>query len=195
MKKKIVNFNNTIYHLPQDSDQVKWYVMRAFQSEKKAEDELGENALECFIPKRYAIKIYHGVKSKRLIPAIPSLVFVHASFENIFVFKRTHSFLQFVTWEKSSGLEYLVVPDNQMENFIRVASEYNNEDIAFYAPEEIDIEKGTHVRIHGGKFDNVEGVFMQVKGKRNRRLVVMLDGILAASVEVSPDLIEILYTK
>ncbi len=167
--------------------------MRAFQCEKKAEEALsGENGLEYFIPKRYAVRIYHGVKSKRLIPAIPGMVFVHASYEDIFLFKRRNAFLQFVTWKKSSGSEYLVVPDSQMDNFVKVASAYEDEDIAFFTPDEINIEKGTPVRIHGGKFNNVEGKFMQVKGKRNRRLVVMLDGIMAASVEVHPDLIEII---
>ena len=59
---------------------VRWFVMRAYKSEKKAEEKLkGRDGLEYFIPKCYAVRIYHGVKSKRLVPVIPSLVFVHAS--------------------------------------------------------------------------------------------------------------------
>ncbi len=175
-----------------DTTLERWYVIRAYKNEKKAEDILsGENGLDFFIPKRYALRVYHGVKSKRLIPAIPSLLFVHASQEQILDLKHRHGFLQFVMCKRDGKLEYMVVPDGQMDSFIKVASAYE-EEIIFYTPDEINIEKGTPVRIHGGKFDQVEGVFMQVKGKRNRRLVVWLEGIMAASVEVHPDLVEVL---
>lgn len=62
----------------------------------------------------------------------------------------------------------------------------------YYKPEEIDIRKGTHICIYGGKFNGVKGVFMRVKGKRRRRVVVMLEGIMGISVEVHPDLIEVI---
>ncbi len=169
-----------------------WFVMRAYKSEKLAEEKLErEGNLEYFIPKCYAMRVYHGVKSKRLVPVIPSLVFVHAGREEILAFKKLNNFLQFVMWEKSTGLEYLIVPDEQMDSFIKVASQYG-ENTTFYKPEEINIRKGTRVRVHGGKFDGVTGTFMQVKGKRNRRIVILLEGIMAVAAEVDPDLLEIL---
>jgi transcription antitermination factor NusG len=94
-------------------------------------------------------------------------------------------------WERSTGPEYIVVPDEQMESFMKIASHYE-ENTVYYKPEEINIRKGTRVCIHGGKFDGVRGVFMRVQGKRNRRVVVMLEGIIAVAAEVHPDLIEIL---
>ena len=59
---------------------------------------------------------------------------------------------------------------------------------------EINIEKGTKVRIHGGSFDGTEGVFVKIKGKRNRRVVVLIEGLAAIAInaEISPDLIEII---
>ena len=88
-------------------------------------------------------------------------------------------------------MKYLVVPDEQMESFITIASQYE-ETTVYYKPEEIDIRKGTRVCIHGGKLDGVKGVFMRVQGKRNRRVVVMLEGVMAVSAEVHPDLIEVI---
>ena len=106
-----------------DLTRIRWFVMSAYKNEKKAEEKLsGKDGLEYFIPKCYAVRVYHGVKSKRLVPVIPNLVFVHASRKQITDFKKYHNFLQFVTWEKSTGLEYLVVPDEQMESFITIAS-------------------------------------------------------------------------
>ena len=33
---------------------------------------------------------------------------------------------------------------------------------------------------------------MQVRGKRNRRIVVMLEGVMAVAAEVDPDLVEVI---
>lgn len=78
-----------------------------------------------------------------------------------------------------------------MDSFIKIAS-HNEENTIYYKPNEIDLEKETHVRIHSGKLNGVEGVFMRVQGKRNRRAVVMLEGIIAVAAEVHPDLIEVI---
>lgn len=168
-----------------------WFVMRAYKNEKQAEDKLKAAGMEFFIPKCYAVRVYHGVKSKRLVPAIPSLVFVHASHSEITDFKKQYNSLQFVTWEKSTGIEYITVPDEQMDNFISVASNYEK-GMIYLTPNEIDLKRGTRVRIHGGKLDGVTGMFMRVQGKRDRRVVVILDGIVAIAAAVRPDLIEII---
>ncbi len=170
-----------------------WFAMRAYKCESRAEELLGgENGLKHFVPKHYVVRVYHGIKSKRLVPVIPSLVFVYATHEDIVEFKRKNNFIQFITWKKSDGnLEYLIVPDQQMEDFIRVASAHEDSTL-FYRPEEINIQKGTRVCIHGGQLDGVKGVFMQVKGKRNRRLVVMLEGLIAVAAEVQPNLVEVI---
>lgn len=50
----------------EEKRQVRWFVMRAYKNEKMAEDRLKdkEYGLEYFIPKHYAVRTYHGVKSK-----------------------------------------------------------------------------------------------------------------------------------
>ena len=151
----------------------------------------GKDGLEYFIPKHYAVRVYHGVKSKRLYQSsrISSSCMLPENRSRIS--KKKYNFLQFMMWEKSTGLKYIVVPDKQMESFIKIASQYE-ENTIYYKPEEIDIRKGTHICIYGGKFNGVKGVFMRVKGKRRRRVVVMLEGIMGISVEVHPDLIEVI---
>ncbi len=174
----------------EEATKARWFVMRAYKCEKQAEEKLnGKDGLEYFIAKHYVIRVYHGVKSKRLVPVIPSLVFVHARHDQIVDFKKRYNFLQFAMWEKRIGQEYIVVPDDQMDSFIKVASRHEK-NVTYYKPDEIDLKKGTRVRIHGGELDGVEGVFVRVQGKRNRRVVVLLDGIMAVATEVHPDLIE-----
>ncbi len=124
----------------EEKKQVRWFVMRAYKNEKMAEDRLKdkEYGLEYFIPKHYAVKTYHGMKSTRLVPVIPSLVFVHASHSQITEFKKRYNFLQFAMWKKSTGMEYITVPDDQMDSFIQIASLYEK-DTAYYKPDEIDV--------------------------------------------------------
>ena len=112
----------------EEKKQVRWFVMRAYKNEKMAEDRLKdkEYGLEYFIPKHYAVRTYHGVKSKKLVPVIPSLLFVHASHLQITEFKKRYNFLQFAMWEKSTGAEYITVPDDQMDSFIK---ELRNQDL------------------------------------------------------------------
>ncbi len=173
-------------------EQAAWFVMRAYKSEKRAEEALsGEGGLKYFIPKHYVMRVYHGVKSRRLVPVIPSLVFVYATREQLVDFKKRNNYLQFVMWEKRSGLEYLTVPEDQMDSFIKVSS-LQEAGTVYLNPDEVDLSKGTRVLIHGGRFDGVTGTFMQVKGKRNRRIVVLLDSVLAVAAEVDPELLEIL---
>ena len=101
----------------------RWFVMRAYKNEKKAEELLcGEHGLEYFIPKHSVVRVYHGKKSKRLVPVIPSLVFVHACRIEINEFKQRCPFLQYVMWKTADGLDYLTVPAKQMDDFIRFAT-------------------------------------------------------------------------
>ncbi|MDE6106834.1 MAG: UpxY family transcription antiterminator [Bacteroidales bacterium] len=175
------------------SENNRWFVLRAYKNEKKAEDVLGgEDGLPYFIPKQYAVRVYHGKKTRRLVPVIPGLVFVQAGQKAICDFKKRHNFLQFVMRTRNAAdKDYLIVPDKQMADFMRVAGQYETE-VAYYAPEELHLEKGARVRILGGPFDGVEGTFMKVEGARARRLVVQIPNTLAAVVSVEPDLVEVI---
>ena len=174
------------------SHRVQWYVMRAYKNEKRAEEILsGDHGLPFFIPKRYILQTVHGKQIRRLVPTIPGMIFVRASRVEINEFKSRCPFIQYVVWKKRTGSEYLVVPEKEMDSFIKVTTQ-EEAPITYYPLEEINFKKGTPVRITGGTFDGVEGTFVKVKGKRNRRLVVNLPHILAASVEVEPQWVEAL---
>ena len=86
----------------------------------------------------------------------------------------------------------IIVPDIQMQQFISV-SRLHNERLIYLTPEEINLAKGTRVRVLGGPFDGVEGAFVKVRGCRSKRVVILIQGILAVAVaEVKPDLIEVI---
>ena len=95
--------------------------------------------------------------------------------------------------QRSDGKNHpIVVRDEEMQRFMEVTRTYD-EQLLFFKTEELDLAKGTKVRIHGGPFDGVEGTFMKVKGKRNRRVVIAIQNVIAVAMAyVEPDFIEVI---
>lgn len=174
-------------------DEPKWFVMNAYKNEKKAEEALqGEAGLEYFIPKRYVARKYQGRMKRVLVPVIPNLVFVHARYEEIETFKHKYPFMRYATLRVDGVNKIMKVPDVQMNNFIKAASHYE-EELTYYSPEEIQLEKGTKVKVIGGTFDGVEGVLLKVKGKRSKRVVIAIENVTALSIaEIAPELIQVI---
>ncbi len=171
----------------------KWFVMNAYKSERKAEEALqSDYGLEYFIPKKYVARKYQGRMRRVLVPVIPNLVFVHARYDEIEQFKLRCPFLRYATRRIDGANKIMKVPDLQMDNFIKAASRYE-EELTYYSPEEIQLEKGTKVKVIGGVFDGVEGVLLKVKGKRSKRVVVAIENVTALSIaEIAPELIQVI---
>ncbi len=164
-----------------------------FRREIKARALLEAAGIECFIPMRYMpVTKRNGHKVKELVPAVHNLIFVRARREDIQTIKTDIPYLQWLTRPCDGKNVPIIVPDNEMEQFIKVTKDCN-EQLVYLRPDEIDLKKGTPVRILGGPFNGVSGTFIKVRGHRSRRVVVMLQGIIGvAMAEVTPDLIEVL---
>jgi transcription antitermination factor NusG len=174
-------------------DQVLWYAMRVpYRNEIKVQNKLQNKGIEVFIPKKKKLIKRRGKTYYEEVPAINNLIFVHSKLCVIKELKKEILNLQYLV-NKEEGKSYpIVIRDEEMRQFIRVTE--NLQEVATYlAIEEINIAKGTRVRIIGGDFDGIEGVFIKVKGKRSKRVVVMLDKLLAVvMVEIESDFIEVI---
>lgn len=177
---------------PINTDPVKWYVMRVFKRELQAEDALkGEYGMEHFIPKLFSIRKRHGKEERVLKPSIPGIVFVHANRRGIRQFKEYFPVMQYFYQKCHIGLEKpLTVPDKEMQNFILIARQMM-QDISYHDPDEIQLCRGDKVRIIGGVFEGLEGTLLRVKGKRSKRVVVKIEGVVAiSSAEIQKEFIE-----
>lgn len=172
---------------------MQWYAMSVpYNRVLKVKGMLDEAQMECFVPMRYEVRTVRGKKVRLYVPAVSNLLFVHTTDSRLRLFKQTTAFLQYLVRRVDGVSRKIIVPDAQMEQFMRV-SRTDDERLTYLKPEEINLSKGTRVRILGGAFDGVEGIFVKVKGKRNRRVVVLIDYVSAIAVsEISPDLIEVL---
>lgn len=177
-----------------DCDERRWYAMRAtYRREIQCKEQLEQQGIECFIAMRKVVK--KGRFNRRVTvmePVVHNLLFARATREEISRAKAPIGYLQFMTMKEGRKNVPIIVPDKQMNDFIAVTQTYND-DLMFVDPDSITLSKGDKVRIHGGLFNGLEGVFVKVKGKRNKRVVIRIQNVIAVALAyVEPDFIEVI---
>lgn len=168
-----------------------WFAMSApYGNELKAKGYLDRLNIINFIPMCYVISEKRGHKERKLVPAVRNLLFIYATKEVVQRAKSQFKHLQYHTKPEQGCNTPIIVPNEQMKNFIAIANA-NEEHLKYFSSSEINFAKGTKVRIHGGPLDGVEGVFVKIKGFRNKRVVVSIEGFVNITADVHPDLIEV----
>ena len=165
-----------------DEEPLSWFAMSAtFGRELKAREYLENKSVRCFIPMKYEVVNSRQGKTRKLVPAIHNLLFVYTTKSRIQSLKTGVSYLQYLTQHLEGRNIPIVVPEHQMQQFISVC-ETHDEKLVYLAPDEINLEKGTPVRVIGGAFDEVEGTFVKIDRSRKKRVVVYLQGIAAVMI-------------
>jgi transcription antitermination factor NusG len=167
-----------------------WYVLFAANGKAvKIKPCLEQASIEYFFPLYFKDKrIRDSERCERIaLPLLGNLIFAKAS-KNILdpVLKEIKLRLSI-----SSDLYYrdygdkrvIVIPENQMQNFIAVAGN-DREQVIYLSNDEVNLRKGMKVRITGGVFAGVEGVFMRIKG--DRRLVVSIPNLFSVATAYVP---------
>ena len=165
------------------SENIVWFAMSAtFGRELKARDFLEKNGVECFIPMKYQmVNDRKQGKVRKLVPAISNLLFVHTTKERIQTLKSSVDYLQYLTMPIEGKNIPIIVPEYQMQPFIAVC-ETHDEKLVYLSPDEINLDKGTPVRIVGSSFDGVEGTFVKVEKRRKKQVVVLVQGVAAVMI-------------
>lgn len=178
-----------------ETEPLLWYAMRAtYGRNLAAKRMLDEAGVESYIPMHYVVTSdRRGRKVKNYVPVVKDLIFVHAGLSVINLIKADAEYLRNIYIPTGEGKKQIVVvPDEDMQNFMKVTSSMN-EGLLFFSPDEINLSKGTRVRIHGGQFDGLEGTFIKVRGARDRRVVVDVAGVIVvATCTIKCDLVEVL---
>ncbi len=173
-------------------DQIVWFAISApHRQELKAQRLFDLHHIECFVPMHYEVVERRGKKRSILTPAIHNLLFVKTSRRILQQLKTGIPYVQYKTRPENGRNVPIIVPDDQMEQFITICKTCDD-NLVYLQPEEINLQEGTRVKILGGTFDGVEGVFVATKGHTEKRVVVLIEGLTAvAMAEVSPDLIQV----
>ena len=173
-----------------------WFVLRDLKrpnAKQPAYVQLSDLNFEVFTPMREQLTIRVGGRDKvRLMaPYIPDLLFVHSSREALDPIIRSIPTLQYRFPKGGQYMKPMVVPNADMERFIRVVKASENP--RYYLPEELpESFCGRRIRIVGGPLDGCEGKLLTIRGSKKKRLLVELPDFFYVGVEVNPEFIELL---
>ena len=178
--------------------EVAWYVLRVtYQREITASKALEELQIEHYVPTiRTRIRNEKGVSiGWKTEPLVHNYIFVHDSYENILRIKQgTLDYLRFMMGKDDSGMmsEPQYVPDKQMADFMKVVRTMGSKPV----DPDIDLRKGDKVRVLTGPFEGVEGVFIKMPTRHEKRVVIKIEGIAAvATVALNASDVEKLEVK
>lgn len=176
-----------------NSTDIRWYPLRVtYSRELLLKEVLDAEKIESYIPMHYEYVRAGGNKpgkTRKLVPVVHNLIFVHSSLKCIERIKRSvASYLVVRYIFDRETRQPIVVPDNQMRSFIAISGSYD-EQVVYLDPVATSLQTGDSVRITGGVFGGVEGTVIRVKG--DRRVAVCIQGVMAvATTYIHPSLIE-----
>ena len=165
-----------------------WFAIRVtYNRELKVKEDLDARGIQNFVPMQYRREERNGVMVKRLVPSVHNLIFIHITPTDMKDYKSMTDLPIRYIMDKASR-KPIIVPEKEMENFIKVAGTYD-EKLVYLNPDPGDFAQGERVRIIGGAFAGAEGVFVRVKG--DRRVLINVEGLVAvATTFVHPSMIE-----
>lgn len=181
-----------------EKNAVAWYVLRVtYQREIAASKHLVEIGIENFIPTvRVKIRNDKGLAiGWKTDPLIHNYIFIHDTYNNILSIKQEKlDYLRFVMAKDSESGEWVpqYVPDKQMSDFMKVIRTMGSKPL----DPDIDLRKGDRVRILTGPFEGVEGIYIRMPNRHEKRVVVKIEGIAAvATIALNSSDVEKLEVK
>ena len=174
-----------------DIKEICWYVLFAAKGRAATMKQYLEKAnIECFYPLCSNEKRIRNSERtiQTLQPLFRNLLFVKSSQECLAPHLRELSQWFSTTddlyfkYRDGEERKIIIVPETQMQSFIAVTC--NQKRIIYLSNEAVNFEKGTKVRVVGGVFAGVEGVFMKIKG--SSRVVVSLPNLLSVATAFIP---------
>lgn len=177
-----------------NENDIKWYVFSvSYQKETEICSELQDLGLTAYVPMHYRLITLNGKKIRKREPAVFGLVFAKGSRKQLldyrgksklkpYMFLKSHRMMD-------GTLQYVVIRDNDMDNFQRLNS-IKDVRLTYYKPDELRLEKGQEIKIMDGPFEGITGVVQKLPHKRGQFLVVSLPDVAIAAVSIRPDFIK-----
>ena len=181
----------------------RWFVLRvSYGRIDKAKTFVEAKELECYVPLQYKEVRKQGKKRIITTPLLPSLIFVHASAEQVEALLHDN---KVVANESRPLLSYyfnhtihrqdnpdrnppLTIQDEAMNNFIRLTS-VKNPHIIPVTSNSIQFKLGDDVVVTEGEFKGVHGRVARIAGQQ-RVVVELFDWCLVATAYVPNDAME-----
>lgn len=165
-----------------------WYVFRCPFGKELALQQSVQTifGVECFVPtQKVRRRDRHGRFTWEPLSVLTGYIFVRTEKEIQVQIPRRLISLRTMVYLQEGLLRPVIVRDEEMASFIRVSGS-QEEKILYLDPAKLNLKKGDRVRVIGGTFVGVEGVFVQIGGKHEKRVVVELEGLIAVATAAIP---------
>ena len=170
-----------------------WYALRDLKRSNAllpAFVQLREAGVEVFTPTKWRLVVKGGRKVRREIAVIHDLLFAYESRNILDPIVKQIPTLQYRYKKGGKYCEPIVVSEDDMRRFIEAVSSTDNP--KYYSAEEVPTLKcGQRIRILGGPMSGYEGKLLSVRGSKYKRLLVELPNLLAVSVEIQDEYIQV----
>ena len=171
-----------------------WYALRDLKRSNAiypAYKQLRELGIEVFTPMKWRMTKRNGRQFGREVPVMPDLLFAHDTRKILDPIVAQTPTLQYRFKKGGTYCEPIIVPEEDMNRFIGAVRAA--EEPKYYSAEEIDsLMTGKNIRIVGGAMDGQEGKLLTVRGSKIKRIVIKLPNLLALSVKVEDEYIQII---
>ena len=144
-----------------------WFALRDLKRSNAiypAYKQLSELEIEVFTPMKWRITKRNGKQFGREVPVMPDLLFAYDTRKRLDPIVSQPPTLQYRYKKGGAYCEPIVVPDNQMNQFISGCYTYNDK-LVYLSTCDVTFEKGMFVRIIGGIFNGVKGVITMVSNQ------------------------------
>ncbi len=174
--------------------EIHWFAIRVeYRGEMAVKRYLDATGIEHFLPMQYREVVAGRRKVRKLVPSIHNLIFIRTTKQEIDRIKSTTAYpIRYMMQRDGNRSQPIVVPDREMLDFIRVAGTFDDQ-LLYLTGADVHLCKGDRVRILSGPFAGVTGIYVRMKGARNRRVVVEVPGIAAvATATLPPSMVEVI---
>ena len=160
----------------------KWFAMRATYGRNLMAQRLLEmQKIESFVPMRKrTTKVGKRIKTD-IVPVVRDLIFVFGERDAVQEVKLKIPYLHYIVRPSEGRNCPVEVPYEQMQQFMAVCNEMDDK-AEILAGEEVNFEVGERVRVIAGAFKGCEGKLVKIEGKRSKRFVVAIEGVIAVAV-------------
>ena len=174
-------------------DACQWFVMRDLtrpNAKLPAYKLLDGLNIRTFTPMVWKLMLNHGKRERRQMPFIHDLLFVYSSRSALDSVVETTPMLQY-RYLRGGYKMPMTVRAADMQRFIHAVGLSSSPQ--YYRPDEVTPSmRNRRIRIIGGNLDGYEGSLITTRGSKVKRLLVEIPMLLAATVEVETEFIQLL---
>ena len=174
-------------------DVCQWFVMRDLtrpNAKLPAYKLLDGLNIRTFTPMVWKLMLNHGKRERRQMPFMHDLLFVYSSRAELDSVVETTPMLQY-RYLRGGYKVPMTVRAADMQRFIHAVRFSSSPQ--YYRPDEVTPSmRNRRIRIIGGNLDGYEGSLITTRGSKVKRLLVEIPMLLAATVEVETEFIQLL---